>query len=56
MFGTIVNASQNTVQILALIAAIAFGVAALLSLKPTKIVRALFAIGLAFVALSVMFL
>jgi hypothetical protein len=55
VFETIVNASANTVQILALVAAIVFGVAAILSLRPSTFVRGLFAIGLAFVALSIMF-
>jgi hypothetical protein len=56
VLATLVNASANTVQIMALVAAIAFGVAAVLSLRPSKFIRGLFALGGMFLALSIMFL
>jgi drug/metabolite transporter superfamily protein YnfA len=56
MLATLVNASADAVQILALIAAIAFGAAAILSMRPSKFIRGLFALGGVFVALSLMFL
>jgi drug/metabolite transporter superfamily protein YnfA len=56
MLATLVNGSADAVQILALIAAIAFGAAAILSMRPSKFIRGLFALGGVFVALSLMFL
>ena len=56
MLATIVNPSANAVQTLALIAAIAFALAALRALRPLAHGQALIAIGLVLLALSVMWL
>jgi hypothetical protein len=54
MLATIVNPSANTVQVLALIAAIVFGVSTLVSLRPLAHGQALLSAGLTLLALAIM--
>jgi len=57
MLALIVNASQNALQILALAAAIVFGLATLASLRPPIVhVQTLVAAGLTLLALAIMWL